>query len=57
MRACVWFNLKEQYHKDFAVLGKFCDKSLPWGFNHKQNAFVKLQGRYQMNFIRDGYPQ
>ena len=46
--------LKEQCHKDFAVLGQFCTKSLLWGFNHKQNVSVKLWRRYQMNFIREG---
>ena len=32
-------------------------KSSLWGFNHKQNVSVKLRRRYQMNFIRHGYPQ
>ena len=46
--------LKEQCHKDFAVLGQFCAKSLLWDLNHKQNASIKLRQRYQTIFIRDG---
>ena len=45
-------SLKEQCHEDFAALGQ----SLLLGFNHKQNASIKLRRRYQMNFIRKGLP-
>ena len=33
----------------------FLLKSLLSGFNHKQNASVKLRQRYQMNFNSEGY--
>ena len=49
--------LKGQCHEDFAVLGQFCAKIISLRLYHKQNASVKLRRRYQMNFIRDGYPQ
>ena len=46
-------SLKVQCHEDFAVLGQFCAKIIR-GFNHKQNASVKLRRKYEMNFIREG---
>ena len=48
--------LKEQCHDHFAVLGQFCANHYFEAFNQKQNASVKLQQTYQMNFIREGEP-
>ena len=48
---CMVYVIKQQCHEDFAVLGQFCAKIITLRFNHKQNASVKLQQRYQMNFI------
>ena len=46
--------LKEQCHEDFAVFGQFCAKIITLRLIHKQNASVKLQQRYEMNFIKEG---
>ena len=48
--------LKGLCHEDFAILGQFCPKIITYkctAFAHTQNAPVKLQGGYQMNFIRE----